>query len=72
MRTKGGRIIWELAIAFSPRLSESAERILECNDDQLSDCPVKGGKIYSEIIRIIYALHYQTFSCAKYVGKIMK
>jgi hypothetical protein len=50
--TKGGRIIWELAIAFSPRLSESAERILECNDDQLSDCPVKGGKIYSEIIRV--------------------
>ncbi|CAG2215687.1 unnamed protein product [Mytilus edulis] len=50
--TKGGRIIWELAIAFSPRLSESAERILECNEEQLSDRPVKGGKIYSEIIRV--------------------
>jgi hypothetical protein len=37
---------------FSLYYHESAERILECNDDQLSDCPVKGGKIYSEIIRV--------------------
>ncbi|VDI71816.1 Hypothetical predicted protein, partial [Mytilus galloprovincialis] len=50
--TKASRIIWEQAIAFSPRLSESAEKILECNEELLSDRPVKGGKIYSEVIRV--------------------
>ncbi|KAL3888640.1 hypothetical protein ACJMK2_001005, partial [Sinanodonta woodiana] len=38
--SKGGRVIWELAVAFSPRLNEMAAQ------------PVTGGKIYSEIIRI--------------------
>ncbi|XP_022098421.1 TPR and ankyrin repeat-containing protein 1-like isoform X2 [Acanthaster planci] len=41
--TKGGRILWEVAIAFSPRCSEESEKRL---------ASVAGGTVYSEIIRI--------------------
>ncbi|XP_021354477.1 TPR and ankyrin repeat-containing protein 1-like [Mizuhopecten yessoensis] len=41
--SKECRILWELAIAFSPRLSESAEG---------EDLAVRGGRIYSEVIRV--------------------
>ncbi|XP_052214816.1 TPR and ankyrin repeat-containing protein 1-like isoform X2 [Dreissena polymorpha] len=49
--SKGRRIIWELAVAFSPRLSETAERRLHSKQGDLIQ-PVRGGKIYSEIIRV--------------------
>ncbi|XP_061181485.1 TPR and ankyrin repeat-containing protein 1-like [Saccostrea echinata] len=49
--SKGDRIIWELAIAFSPRLSESAEQRLQYTEDGAGQ-PVKGGRIYSEVIRV--------------------
>ncbi|KAK3101278.1 hypothetical protein FSP39_002361 [Pinctada imbricata] len=49
--SKGGRILWELAIAFSPRLSESAERRLQLGDTD-KEQPVRGGRIYSEVIRV--------------------
>ncbi|XP_056376348.1 TPR and ankyrin repeat-containing protein 1 isoform X3 [Hyla sarda] len=43
---KGARMLWELAIDFSPRCSEEPEKILS----ELSS--VKTGKVYTEIIRI--------------------
>ncbi|CAH1801861.1 unnamed protein product [Owenia fusiformis] len=49
--SKGSRIIWELAIAFSPRCSENPEKLLgvgEGNDPASST----GGRIYSEVIRV--------------------
>ena len=49
--SKGARIFWELAIAFSPRCSEVADRRLGTDNDD-ADFAVKGGKIYSEIIRV--------------------
>ncbi|CAC5365910.1 unnamed protein product [Mytilus coruscus] len=69
--TKASRIIWELAVAFSPRLSDSAERIIECNEEQLSDLPVKGGKIYSEIIRVwdIVFDHDKIYSSVQRIAK---
>ncbi|XP_052783611.1 TPR and ankyrin repeat-containing protein 1-like [Mya arenaria] len=49
--SKGRRIIWELAVAFSPRLSETAERRLHLEQEEITQA-VKGGRIYSEIIRV--------------------
>ncbi|NXL60769.1 TRNK1 protein, partial [Chordeiles acutipennis] len=47
---KGARMLWELAIDFSPRCSESAEKIMET--EQAKSIPEKSGRIYTEIIRI--------------------
>lgn len=44
------RILWELAIAFSPRLSEEAEKRI--NEDIQEELAVRGGRIYTEIIRV--------------------
>ncbi|KAM4028227.1 TPR and ankyrin repeat-containing protein 1 [Anomaloglossus baeobatrachus] len=44
---KGARMLWELAIDFSPRCSEEPEKILAA---ELST--VKIGRVYTEIIRI--------------------
>ncbi|KAM3929731.1 TPR and ankyrin repeat-containing protein 1 [Leptodactylus fuscus] len=44
---KGARMLWELAIDFSPRCSEDPEKIL--SSELLS---IKTGRIYTEIIRI--------------------
>ncbi|XP_077978099.1 TPR and ankyrin repeat-containing protein 1-like [Glandiceps talaboti] len=46
--TKAARILWELAIAFSPRCSENPERRLQTTE-QLG---AVGGRIYSEVIRV--------------------
>ena len=48
----GSRIMWELAVAFSPRCSESAERRLLPDQGGEITHPVRGGRIYSEIIRV--------------------
>ncbi|NXX51843.1 TRNK1 protein, partial [Tricholaema leucomelas] len=47
---KGARMLWELAIDFSPRCSESAEKIMET--EQTKSQPEKSGRVYTEIIRI--------------------
>ncbi|XP_074006564.1 TPR and ankyrin repeat-containing protein 1 isoform X1 [Numenius arquata] len=47
---KGARMLWELAIDFSPRCSESAEKIMET--EQATSLPEKSGRVYTEIIRI--------------------
>ncbi|NXI49840.1 TRNK1 protein, partial [Chloroceryle aenea] len=47
---KGARMLWELAIDFSPRCSESAEKIMET--EQTRSFPDKSGRVYTEIIRI--------------------
>ncbi|NXI89977.1 TRNK1 protein, partial [Psophia crepitans] len=47
---KGARMLWELAIDFSPRCSESAEKIMET--EQIKSLPEKSGRVYTEIIRI--------------------
>ncbi|XP_042328665.1 TPR and ankyrin repeat-containing protein 1 isoform X2 [Sceloporus undulatus] len=44
---KGARMLWELAIDFSPRCSETAEKIMESED---SAHPA--GSVYTQIIRI--------------------
>ncbi|KAH0627207.1 hypothetical protein JD844_002684 [Phrynosoma platyrhinos] len=44
---KGARMLWELAIDFSPRCSETAEKIIESED---SAHPA--GSVYTQIIRI--------------------
>ena len=44
--SKGARIVWELAVAFSPRQSEDADQCLEAN---ASD---SGVRIYAETIRV--------------------
>ncbi|XP_072009320.1 TPR and ankyrin repeat-containing protein 1 [Engystomops pustulosus] len=44
---KGARMLWELAIDFSPRCSEDPEKILSGESSSL-----KTGRIYTEIIRI--------------------
>nr|XP_056713031.1 TPR and ankyrin repeat-containing protein 1 [Euleptes europaea] len=47
---KGGRMLWELAIDFSPRCSENVETIIE---HELSVHPAeKTGRVYTEIIRL--------------------
>ena len=43
--TKGARILWELAIAFSPRCSNNPELLGERNEE-------RKGQIYSDIIRV--------------------
>ena len=48
---KGARILWELAIAFSPRLSDAAEKRIE-EKEQRGEFAVRGGRMYTEIIRI--------------------
>ncbi|XP_047387863.1 TPR and ankyrin repeat-containing protein 1 isoform X1 [Sciurus carolinensis] len=47
---KGARMLWELAIDFSPRCSENPEKIIstERNTSSLE----KSGRVYTEIIRI--------------------
>ncbi|XP_044311040.1 TPR and ankyrin repeat-containing protein 1 isoform X2 [Varanus komodoensis] len=47
---KGARMLWELAIDFSPRCSENAEKIIE--NDQSTHPMEKTGRVYTEIIRI--------------------
>ncbi|NXY88396.1 TRNK1 protein, partial [Alcedo cyanopectus] len=47
---KGARMLWELAIDFSPRCSESAEKIMET--EQTRSLPDRSGRVYTEIIRI--------------------
>uniref|UniRef100_A0A8C0ZEZ8 Tetratricopeptide repeat and ankyrin repeat containing 1 n=1 Tax=Cyanistes caeruleus TaxID=156563 RepID=A0A8C0ZEZ8_CYACU len=47
---KGARMLWELAIDFSPRCSESPEKIMET--EQTKSCSEKSGRVYTEIIRI--------------------
>uniref|UniRef100_A0A803YC89 Tetratricopeptide repeat and ankyrin repeat containing 1 n=1 Tax=Meleagris gallopavo TaxID=9103 RepID=A0A803YC89_MELGA len=47
---KGARMLWELAIDFSPRCSESAEKIMET--EQTKCLPEKSGRVYTEMIRI--------------------
>ncbi|KAL3888661.1 hypothetical protein ACJMK2_001026 [Sinanodonta woodiana] len=49
--SKGGRVLWELAIAFSPRCSETAEQRL-AGEEEGAIHSVIGGRIYSEIIRV--------------------
>ncbi|XP_069071086.1 TPR and ankyrin repeat-containing protein 1 isoform X1 [Pleurodeles waltl] len=47
---KGGRMLWELAIDFSPRCSEDPEMIIETEQSLYS--VEKSGRVYTEIIRI--------------------
>nr|XP_015212780.1 PREDICTED: TPR and ankyrin repeat-containing protein 1 isoform X1 [Lepisosteus oculatus] len=48
---KGARMMWELAIDFSPRCSENPEKIIEM--EQASNVNVRAtGRVYSEMIRI--------------------
>nr|XP_035134456.1 TPR and ankyrin repeat-containing protein 1 isoform X1 [Callithrix jacchus] len=47
---KGARMLWELAIDFSPRCSESPEKIIAV--EQNTCATEKSGRIYTEIIRI--------------------
>ncbi|XP_033726508.1 TPR and ankyrin repeat-containing protein 1-like [Pecten maximus] len=69
--SKGGRIIWELAIAFSPRLSESAERRLNAEEEDSADLAVQGGRIYSEVIRVwdIVFNHDHIYRCVERIIK---
>lgn len=50
--SKGARILWELAIAFSPRCSETADQLLLGSEEDCEKQQVRGGRIYSEIIRV--------------------
>ncbi|XP_062986061.1 TPR and ankyrin repeat-containing protein 1 isoform X2 [Elgaria multicarinata webbii] len=47
---KGARMLWELAIDFSPRCSETAEKIIE--NEHSTHPTEKTGRVYTEIIRI--------------------
>ncbi|XP_016054334.1 PREDICTED: TPR and ankyrin repeat-containing protein 1 isoform X2 [Miniopterus natalensis] len=47
---KGARMLWELAIDFSPRCSENPEKIIAT--ERGSHSTEKSGRIYTEIIRI--------------------
>ncbi|XP_019502697.1 PREDICTED: TPR and ankyrin repeat-containing protein 1 [Hipposideros armiger] len=47
---KGGRMLWELAIDFSPRCSENPEKIIAT--ERSSHFTEKSGRVYTEIIRI--------------------
>lgn len=49
--SESARIIWEVAIAFSPRLSEAAEKRLN-EEENKEGFAVRGGRIYTEIIRV--------------------
>ncbi|KAM6170370.1 TPR and ankyrin repeat-containing protein 1-like [Rhynchocyon petersi] len=46
---RGARMLWELAIDFSPRCSENPEKIIAAEQNSNS---VKSGRVYTEIIRI--------------------
>ncbi|XP_071113489.1 TPR and ankyrin repeat-containing protein 1-like isoform X1 [Haliotis cracherodii] len=48
--SKAARIIWEVAVAFSARCSEAADKRLQ--DEEVQKFAVRGGRIYSEIIRV--------------------
>ncbi|XP_004759452.1 TPR and ankyrin repeat-containing protein 1 isoform X3 [Mustela putorius furo] len=48
---KGARMLWELAIDFSPRCSENPEKIIAAAERNLHS-PEKSGRVYTEIIRI--------------------
>ena len=54
----GGAVFWELAVAFSPRRSETAENILAADEmdatgGEREDRGRNGrGRIYSELIRV--------------------
>uniref|UniRef100_A0A6J0UIH0 TPR and ankyrin repeat-containing protein 1 isoform X1 n=1 Tax=Pogona vitticeps TaxID=103695 RepID=A0A6J0UIH0_9SAUR len=48
--TKGARMLWEVAIDFSPRCSDSAETIIE--NEHSTHPAIKTGRVYTEIIRI--------------------
>uniref|UniRef100_H3AAJ0 Tetratricopeptide repeat and ankyrin repeat containing 1 n=1 Tax=Latimeria chalumnae TaxID=7897 RepID=H3AAJ0_LATCH len=48
---KGARMLWELAIDFSPRCSENPEKIIEA-EHSLSRSEETTGRIYSQMIRI--------------------
>ncbi|XP_010627979.1 TPR and ankyrin repeat-containing protein 1 isoform X4 [Fukomys damarensis] len=47
---KGARMLWELAIDFSPRCSENPEKIIATEQNTYS--MEKSGRVYTEIIRI--------------------
>ncbi|XP_037703012.1 TPR and ankyrin repeat-containing protein 1 [Choloepus didactylus] len=47
---KGARMLWELAIDFSPRCSENPEKIIATERNMHST--EKSGRVYTEIIRI--------------------
>ncbi|MEE6465610.1 hypothetical protein FKM82_006620 [Ascaphus truei] len=47
---KGARMLWELAIDFSPRCSEEPEHIM--SNEHSSRSSEKSGRVYTEIIRI--------------------
>ncbi|XP_004676694.1 PREDICTED: TPR and ankyrin repeat-containing protein 1 [Condylura cristata] len=47
---KGARMLWELAIDFSPRCSENPEKIITLERNSYST--EKSGRVYTEIIRI--------------------
>ncbi|XP_023368914.1 TPR and ankyrin repeat-containing protein 1 [Otolemur garnettii] len=47
---KGARMLWELAIDFSPRCSENPEKII--NTEWNTYSMEKSGRVYTEIIRI--------------------
>ncbi|XP_023410615.2 TPR and ankyrin repeat-containing protein 1 isoform X1 [Loxodonta africana] len=47
---KGARMLWELAIDFSPRCSESPEKVIAT--EQNMNSVEKSGRVYTEIIRI--------------------
>ncbi|XP_076985962.1 TPR and ankyrin repeat-containing protein 1 isoform X2 [Tamandua tetradactyla] len=47
---KGARMLWELAIDFSPRCSENPEKIISMERNMHST--EKSGQVYTEIIRI--------------------
>ncbi|KAJ7322629.1 hypothetical protein JRQ81_018916 [Phrynocephalus forsythii] len=48
--SKGARMLWEVAIDFSPRCSDSAETIME--NEHATHPAEKTGRVYTEIIRI--------------------
>ncbi|KAM6449662.1 TPR and ankyrin repeat-containing protein 1 isoform 2-T2 [Liasis olivaceus] len=48
--SKGARMLWELAIDFSPRCSEKQDKIIE--NELYNNSAEKNGRVYTEIIRI--------------------
>ncbi|KAI8776906.1 TPR and ankyrin repeat-containing protein 1, partial [Biomphalaria glabrata] len=45
-------LLWELAVAFSPRLSETAENLLAMEPGVEEDVALSKGRVYSELIRV--------------------
>ena len=66
--SKGARIVWELAVAFSPRRSEDADRRLGAN---ASESGVKGGRIYAEVIRV-WDIVLQHDNLLRAIGRIIR